>query len=176
MLFAIKPSATACQSGPAGYARPLSRGKRSRQRMSRNGKARVASMTARVSGAPCAARISRQTWCTLTPRIDQRRSAMEIATPTATGSARRAPARVLWSGFGKRQWNEVQQFLEEGLDGLQGGVSAELNRDLVAHRVGALERRVAAIAEGSNRDWSSFHRAAQEGSEGGRGRGLFLDQ
>src|SRR3954468_9959504 len=119
MLLAMKPSATACQSGPAGYGRPLSRGKRSRQRMSRSGKASVARITARVSGPACEARISRQTWCTLTPRIDQSRSAMEIATPTTTGSARRAAARVVRSGFDKREWNEVQELLEEGLDGLQ---------------------------------------------------------
>jgi hypothetical protein len=85
---------------------------------------------------------------------------MEIATPTTTGRARRAPARVLRSGFGKCQWNEIQEFLQEGLYGLQGGVSPELYRDLVAYRVCALERRMTAIAEGSNRDWSFVRRAA----------------
>src|SRR5688572_20990553 len=144
----MKPSAMACQSGPAGNARPLSSRRRRRQRTSRKGKANVARTTAPRSGPGRAAAIWRSTSKRLTPRRAQRSRPTDIPRTRTAGRDRRNLSRGeitrpggLESGFGKRERNEVEQLLKQRLQGFQTGVAGELGGDLVANDVGPFQSR-----------------------------------
>src|SRR5512147_1485431 len=102
--------------------------------------------TAATSGASRASRRWRMTSDRCTPRSAQTRSATASATPMTADSVRRPPPEGR-SGFGKRQRDQVEQLLQQRLNGLEAPVAGQLLGELLAHRVGPLERGAAAIAE-----------------------------
>ena len=73
-----------------------------------------------------------------------------MPTPRTAGSSRRVAAGA-WSGFDKRERNEVEKLLHQGLQRGQRGVPFELSGNLLAHNVGPLQRRLATITKSGNR-------------------------
>ncbi len=76
-------------------------------------------------------------------RPDQQRDGERHAEEGGHGAPPAAGARR--SGFGKRQRDEVEQLLQQRLDGLEAAVPGELVGELLADGVRALERRPAAV-------------------------------
>src|SRR6266850_4662874 len=107
--------------------------------------------TATRRGARWAFRRWRMTSERCTPRSAQTSSATASATPMSADTARRPPPDAR-SGFGKRQRDEVEQLLQQRTNGFEAAVPGQLVGELLAHGVGALEGRPAAVAEDADLD------------------------
>ena len=105
-------------------------------------------MTAAASGAgPGTSRCGAARPPTLTPRSAQASSATGHAMPSAAGRARRKTRAGRYQESVKREWNEVEQFLQQRLQGFQARVAGELRGNLMAHGERPLERRLPAVAQ-----------------------------
>src|SRR5689334_11896804 len=103
--------------------------------------------TAARSGCNRALRRCRATSSRWTPLSAQTRSRTEIAAPRRVESVRRPPpAWATRSGLGKRERDEVEQLLQQRLDGGEAAVPGQLVRELLADHGGPLQRRPAAVA------------------------------
>ena len=122
----MKPIATACQSGSAGSAWPVSARRRRRQRNSRITNVSVATSTARTSGAGRAPRISWRRVPASVPLSTHHRSSTEMTSPATAGSQRRRAADAALIGGVQRERNQVEQLADERLGRAKITPGAEL--------------------------------------------------